>query len=234
MKIYKYLMLLWVLMFASAAGATTLLTEGFDNISTLPGSGWFSVNNSAPLGDSDWFQGNDAIFTAFQGADNSYIAANFLNTAAGGNISNWGMTPVLALDGSIQLSFYTRTESGSPFADSLEVRLSTNGASTNVGSTDSSVGDFGILLGTINPGLFVGGYPESWTLIQFDISGLSAGTTGRFAFHYFVSDTNTNGDYIGLDSVSVTQQQPVPEPATLALLGSGIAILAISRKRFRS
>ena len=37
------------------------------------------------------------------------------------------------------------------FADRLELRLSTNGASTNVGTTTTSVGDFTTLLLTVNP-----------------------------------------------------------------------------------
>jgi photosystem II stability/assembly factor-like uncharacterized protein len=37
--------------------ATPAFTEGFDNIGTLPGSGWFFQNNSVPVGTTGWFQG---------------------------------------------------------------------------------------------------------------------------------------------------------------------------------
>ena len=47
------------------------------------------------------------------------------------------------------------------------------------------------------------------------MSGLGAGTTGRFAFHYSVPDTSINGDYIGIDSVSISA---VPEPASILCL----------------
>ncbi|HYP51417.1 MAG TPA: choice-of-anchor J domain-containing protein, partial [Pyrinomonadaceae bacterium] len=52
------------------------ITEGFDNITTLPGSGWFTQNNSVPVGTTGWFQGNPAVFPAQAGATNSYIGAN--------------------------------------------------------------------------------------------------------------------------------------------------------------
>jgi len=227
-----------VLVFASAAQATTLLTEGFDNISDLAGKGWVAINNSTPPSTTDWFQGNSSVFSAHQGVPDSYAAANFNNAAYGGNISNWGLTPELPLDGIVDFSFFTRTETAAPFPDRLEVRLSTNGASADVGASDASVGDFSTLLLTINPALDPGGYPEDWTQFTVEVSGLSSGTTGRFGFRYFVTDTSVNADYIGIDSVQVSAvtgpPSPIPEPASLALLGSGIALLAFWRRRFHS
>ncbi|MBK6431598.1 hypothetical protein [Candidatus Amarolinea dominans] len=34
-------------------------SEGFEDITLLPGLGWASQNNSSPLGSTGWFQGND-------------------------------------------------------------------------------------------------------------------------------------------------------------------------------
>ena len=39
------------------------------------------INHSEPLGLTDWFQGNDAVFPAHSGASTSYIGANFNNTS---------------------------------------------------------------------------------------------------------------------------------------------------------
>src|SRR5262245_3693753 len=133
---------LFLALASSSLHAGVILNEGFDNISTLAGNGWAMINNSAPAGTTGWFQGNAAIFGSQAGAPDAYIAANFNSAALGGNISNWLITPVIPLQYNLQFVFYTRTETGSPFPDRLELRLSTNGASTNVGASDSSVGDF--------------------------------------------------------------------------------------------
>lgn len=208
---------------AGSSQAVTVLSEGFDNVSTLPASGWVQVNNStAPAGNA-WFQGNAGIFTAFSGADNSYAAANFLSTgSATGAVSNWLIMPALTLDSSSVLSFMVRI-GGEGFLDTLEVRFSPNGSSTNVGSTSTSVGDFGILLGT-----YSGNTANGWEGLSYGLWGLSAPTTGRLAFRYVVSDVSSAGNYIGIDSVSVTAA--VPEPATYLLMALGVAGLVLRRR----
>jgi len=220
--IRKALLLTTMLAVGGLAQATPVLTENFDNIATLSGSGWGLVNNSSPLGDRNWFQGNDGVFSAQSGAANSYIAANFENAAFGGNISNWLLTPTITLANDVSITFLTRTELGAPAADRLEVRLSHNGASGDVGADANSVGDFSTLLASINPLLDLTGYPSDWTAYTVNISGVTSGTLGRLAFRYFVPDTFVNGDYIGIDSVLIAR---VPEPGTLWLFA--VALLAI-------
>lgn len=195
-------------------GSSQAFTENFDNITTLTGSGWFQQNNSAPAGTNPvWFQGNPPStggpFIAYNGADNAYIACNFNSTAGGaGTISNWLVTPNRTFRNGDVITFYTRKyDIGQDYPDRMEVRLSTNGASTNVGTGATAVGDFTTLLTSINPSLVVGGYPRQWTLYTITISGLPAPTSGRIAFRYFVTaagPTGTNSDYIGLDNVVYT------------------------------
>ena len=131
---------------------TPVINEGFDDITTLVPNGWFMQNNSMPLGVTDWFQGNHTVFTAFDGAPNAYIGANFNNGAGLATISNWLLTPPITLQNGTQLTFYTRTTNVAPgiFPDRLQVRMSTNGASTNVGTLATDVGDFTTLLLDIN------------------------------------------------------------------------------------
>jgi hypothetical protein len=204
----------------SHASATPIvLSENFDNVAGLNAAGWTFVNNSSPVGTTDWFQGNPAVFSAQSGAPDAYVAANFEAAGFGGNISDWLIAPMLTLNDGDRVSFYTRTEAGSAFPDRLELRLSTNGASANVGATDTSVGDFSTLLLSINPALAPGGYPENWAFFEIVLSGLGGPTDGRFAFRYNVADTSVNGDYIGIDTVTVTT---VPEPSTLTLVSLGM------------
>ena len=89
----------------------------------------------------------------------------------------------------------------------MQVRISTNGASTNVGTTNISVGDFTTTVIDINPGLTTTGYPTVYTQYTFTISGLAGPTTGRIAFRYFVTNggpTGTNSDAIAIDDFVYT------------------------------
>jgi len=181
------------------------LFEGFDVITTLPGSGWVQDNNSSPVGSTNWFQGNPAAFVSFSGSTDSYIGANFNNCGGTGTISNWLITPNFTIKNGDTVRFYTRTTvPGVPeYPDRLQVRMSTAGASSNCGTLPSDVGDFTTLLLDINPTLTTGVYPQSWTQFQIIVTGLAAPTSGRFAFRYFVTGggpTGTNADYIGIDN----------------------------------
>jgi hypothetical protein len=226
--IRKALLSATLLVATCAAHAAPILDEGFDDIATLAGSGWSVANNSTAGGSTGWFQGNTGVFDSASGAADSYIAANFLNAGFGGDISNWLITPTLDLSSATRLTFATR--SGGFFPDSLEIRLSTSGGSGDVGATPASFGDFGTLLTVINPALADGGYPIDWDSFTVAVGELAAGTTGRFAFRYLVSNTLLNGDYIGIDSVNVR----VTEPATIALFGVAFFGMAwVTRRRTR-
>src|SRR3989344_2270608 len=186
-------------------------TENFDNITLLAGNGWTLSNVSTPLGVTNWSQGPDVAgggpFDAYNGAANAYISANFNNTTGGtGIISNWLVTPTRTLRNGDVITFYTRKAAPDSYADRLEVRLSTNGASSNVGS-GAATGDFTTLLMSVNPSLVLGVYPTAWTLYTITISGLPAPTSGRIGFRYFVTGagpTGTNSDYIGIDNIVYT------------------------------
>lgn len=190
--------------------------ESFNDITTLVPGGWFMQNNSVPLGITGWSQGvppPTGPFNSNSGATNAYITANFNNTTGGtGTISNWLLTPNRTFRNGDVLTFYTRVPGvGTIYPDRLEVRLSTNGASTNVGTGAAAFGDFTTLLLSVNPSLsnanYPTGYPFAWTQFTITISGLPAPTSGRIGFRYFVTaagPTGTNSDYIGIDDVVYT------------------------------
>lgn len=209
-------------------------TENFDDIATLNAAGWAFQNNSNPLGITEWFQGNEVVFESHNGAPNSYMAANFNSGGDLATISNWAMTPVFNLADGAQFSFFTRT-AGSIFPDRLELRLSTSGASTNVGTSAFDVGDFSTLLLSVNPALG-GDYPEDWTQFSTTLAGFGAPVMGRFAFRYFVEEGGpfgNNSNFIGIDEVAFREGvvAGVPEPTTLALLGLGLSGLVMVRRR---
>jgi hypothetical protein len=193
-------------------------SENFDDITLLAGNGWVLQNNSSPVGVLGWFQGTATTatptpgpFNSYNGADNSYIAANFNSTGSTGTISNWLITPNRTLRNGDVFTFYTRKPTigtgQTDYPDRLEVRMSTNGASTNVGTGATGLGDFTTLLLSVNPTLVANVYPQVWTQYTITISGLPAPTSGRLAFRYFVTGAGSlgsNSDYIGIDQVNYT------------------------------
>ena len=193
-------------------------TENFDDIALLPGSGWFTQNNSSPVGALSWFQGTPTTatptpgpFNAWNGAPNAYMAVNFNSTSGTGTISNWLGMPNRTFRNGDVFQFYTRRPTtptgGQEYPDRLEVRLSTNGASMNVGTGAAAFGDFTTLLLSVNPTLATNVYPAVWTQYTITVSGLPAPTSGRMAFRYFVTNAGplgSNSDYIGIDNAVYT------------------------------
>ncbi|HEY1092369.1 MAG TPA: choice-of-anchor J domain-containing protein [Burkholderiaceae bacterium] len=192
---------------ALAAQADTLYTQGFDNLGT---SGWVSTNMSAPVGQA-WFQGNAGIFDAQAGATGSYAAANFLSAVGSGSIDNWLISPSLTLGSAMTLSFWARSASDSGFADAFKVYFSAG--------SDGSVGSFTSVLASITA------TTNGWTQYSF---ALPDAASGRIAFEYLVANAD-NANYMGIDSVSITSA--VPEPTTYALMGLGLAGIALLRRR---
>lgn len=203
----------------SGSALAQSFTENFDDVSQLAGSGWLIQNNSSPLGPNSWYQGipttatpDPGPFNAYNGAPNAYIAANFAATTGGnGTISDWLVAPNRTFRNGDVFTFYTRKPTilagQTDYPDRLEVRLSTNGASTNVGSGAAAVGDFTTLMLSINPTLTTNVYPQVWTQYTITMSGLPAPTSGRLAFRYFVTGagpSGVNSDYIGVDNVVYT------------------------------
>ena len=193
-------------------------SQGFEDITNLPN--WFMQNNSDPLGLTNWSQGVDGVFPAYDGTPTAYISANYNNTGAGGTISNWLLTPELVLGDHATFSFWTRVPTGSTYPDRLQVRLSLAGPSVSVGTGAEGVGDFTTLLLEINPNQDVGGYPEEWTQFEINLTGIPGGSSGRIALRYYVTNagpTAPNSDYIGIDRVIYTDPPPLISVDPLSL-----------------
>src|SRR5271166_2880097 len=218
-------LLLSAFLIETAHAQLTSLHEGFDNTgnSVPTPSGiftqtppWINVNNSEQPNTTgfNWEQGDSGTFiwTAQSpvGSTSSFAQVSFLSST-GSIVSDWLLTPVLTLEAGATLSFYTVAAKGTTFANDLQVYLSTNGSSTNVG-TDAQTptgGDFTLLPGgDLNPTLSPTGYPltqpDGWTLEKFTLTSAEIGTatTGRIGLRYFIANTATQGSEIGIDTFS--------------------------------
>ncbi len=206
---------------ATASGQTLTLASG----------DWYAINHSGAIGTTTGvFNGDsNSPFPAHDG--NNYAGFNY-NSAAGANtISVWLITPELSFIAGDTVSFYTRTVSAPAFADRLVVRASDNGASLDIGVGANDVGDFDMVLGTVNAGLSTSGYPNTFTQFTFAVPFTG---TGRIAFQYHVTNggpSGTNSDNIGIDAVTIGA---VPEPSSFAALAGVVGLGAALLRRRRA
>ncbi len=190
--------------------------EEFDSMATNIPYGFDTLQLSSPAGSASWFDGNTAVFAPY--SMNGYIGVNYNSCTGTDTISNWLIARMVTLRNNDKIIFYTRTVDSATnfYPDRLQVRLSQNGASANVGTNSGSVGDFTTLLLDIDSTYCMcntpNGYPAIWTKYMLTLSGLpAAGVNGRFAFHYYLENagpTGANSNYIGIDSlayISITQ-----------------------------
>jgi hypothetical protein len=230
--------------------ANAQFAEGFNSINTLAAAGWAFANTSDPgpvatSATGNWLQGNTGSFgyAAQAGAATSYIAGDVSVTDQSQTnqfttASQWLLTPVVTFGGSF--SFYTRTTNGNNRAELLELRASTSGASTNVGTAATAVGDFTNTLLTIGSSTDPTAYPGAiastnfWQLFTVNTSSLTG--SGRLAFRWFGTNAGPVPDFgqtptnlnIGIDTASYVA---VPEPSSAAgfLLVGGLGM--VSRRR---
>jgi hypothetical protein len=126
---------------------------------------------------------------------------------------------------------YTVTCNASPTTNCIiSNELSIVGSVTGTGV--GVVGESICLNGAAVPGCI----PANLRTLSVSVAGPSAASTTFAAVHMesLIKDANVTGGTNGSASISVitnTVDQGVPEPATLALLGAGLASLAALRRR---
>lgn len=192
---------------ASAAQGGVLYSEGFENLSA---SGWTLTNLSAPAGQA-WQQGDPSVFAAQAGPANSYAAASYLGAKDGaGTLSNWLISPQLALADGSSLGFFARGADVEGRFDTIKVYFSAG------------------------PGLDISGF-QLLTSFLASLSGweefnlaLPLASSGRIAFEYAGDAAFAN--YAGIDSVTI-KGLPVSEPLGMSLTGVALLGLAVARRR---
>lgn len=193
--------------------AQTLLSENFDNVAGLAGSGWVFQNNSNPMGFASWGQGVViANYSAAHSGDStSYAEATVDAVEDQGTISDWMITPALTLENGDSIVFWTVSLASNSYPDRLQVRISPNGGS-NPQLSEFAVGDFTDLVLEINPPLDTVSYPslnagQTWTRYGAAVTGLAVPTICRVAFRYWVTDggfLGNNSSAIGIDDLEVS------------------------------
>ena len=196
----------------ASAQAGYLVKENFDNVNTLTGKGWVLNNASTPGGMTGWFEGDQQQFSSFDGAPNSYIAANYRNAPEGCIINNWLITPEFSLAEGVVVSFWLRAAEYPGTSDQLAFGFSN-------GSSDLS--SF-VMTGPVTVST------DGWALYEKRIEKGAVAGNARFAVQYTGSYDSSN--YVGLDNFAISE---IPEPSSMLMLGAGVMGLVAARRRKR-
>ena len=211
--------LMRALAFASTMGiaqAAVLLQEDFDDVPALmePGSGWIFRNLSVPPGIAPgWVQGNPEPFEAHEGAPNAYIASSFQSAAPGGVLNDQLFTPLFSLTNGAVATFWLRGANDPGFSDIVI---------------------YGYSNGATDPGVFIESMTvtapvDQWTMYTLTIAP-QADMMARLGFVH--AGLEATSSYVGLDTLRIaTLPAGVPEPASLMILGIGMAGLTLARRR---
>ena len=195
---------------AMSAQAGIAVQEGFEDVYGLAAKGWGFTNVSTPGGiPPTWSQGDQQQLIAQSGAPESFAAASFNNSVPGGQLDNWLITPDFYAVNDVKVSFWLNSLFADGFSDQVRLGYSTG---------SSNISDF-IMASPVTVGT------DGWTEYTYTINGLGDGGRARFAIEYVGAADTAN--YVGLDSLSVN----VPEPASIALVASGLLGLGAMRRR---
>jgi len=217
----KLALLASVTMVASFASAQVLLSDGFES-----GLGGWTLNGAIP----DFAVDNVNAFSGFQSA--MYTGSTVVNTATmtSGTMVNTGISGGVTMSFMHNRNFETNFDGGQ-----LLVNIN-NGGWVLVPETDM-IGDPYNSTISANFSSSIGGQRAwsgnsgGWVSVTANLTGIMAGDSFQVQF-LAASDSsvNTTANDWNIDDVLVSAT-PVPEPATMTILGLGALAAAARRRR---
>ena len=181
---------------------------------------WYRGGGAQGLG-ATWFQGNDAVFAAYNGPTTGYVACNFQVVSGTNNIDSWLVLPGLNVGAGDTLSFWSRsTDPGTTiYPDSFRVMYSAVGDSTPEAASWVNLGRY---------------MAPNGPWVKKTYLAPTAGANARFAIRYNVVNggpSGVNSDFAGIDALNVSAGgAPTPCDYTWSTQTSGTTALIHSVK----
>ncbi len=146
----------------------------------------------------EWIQGDTSYYYAFNGSDSSYVSSSFLSVVDSNDIDNWLVLPQFPITAGNVFSFYSRTEIGTSYLDTIRVMYNPSGATLPED------------LNWVELSRFQVDTASSWLLHSFAAPTSSA--TGVFAIRHATASSGpsgNNGDIIGIDEIEINDTTTV-------------------------